>query len=574
MAAGGKGAGGGKPSKRNTQGDGEAAKVDPAVADDGTDAAEDSTSAPQDAPTTGTPRPAWPSGAAVPEAEEPPVGAPTDTETSDSKPTDSQSPGATPSETEAASTVVAEADTAEASESRPAWPSGAEVPEATEPPQPASPDTTEAALPSDTEPASAEASDSAATATPAAAGAVPAAAAAAPRRKGGMVGVLLGGAIAAGAGFLAAQYADPQGWPFVQPGQTAIDQALGAQADQLRTLETALAEVRTELAALSDGAVTGDAVAALEGRVAGLDAALAALGARTDVAEAAGTDAGDRLDALDARLADFDSRLTTVERAPIEGSDIAAAALESYTRELAELREQIDAALAATAVIGTLGDDLAALQAQVAEFPAVDDMRAEVASIAARLDEVIATNEALRAEAAAQVEAAAAAERAARARAAFIRIEAALDTGGSYADALAELEATGITIPAGLAASAAAGVSTSAQLIAGFGPAARAALALANRDLEGMGMADRFTAFIRAQLGIRSLSPREGDDPDAILSRAEAAAGADDLATALDELAALPPEPAAAMAGWIASAEARQAALAAAAAVAAELETL
>ena len=133
-------------------------------------------------------------------------------------------------------------------------------------------------------------------------------------------------------------------------------------------------------------------------------------------------------------------------------------------------------------------------------------------------------------------------------------VEAALDSGSAYADAVADLEAAGIAVPAGLAAAAASGVPTRAQLAAGFGPAARAALAVAHRDVEGLGMADRVAAFFKAQLGIRSLAPREGDDPDAILSRAEAALGANDLAAALAELAALPPGPAAEMAAWAAAA--------------------
>ncbi len=54
-----------------------------------------------------------------------------------------------------------------------------------------------------------------------------------------------------------------------------------------------------------------------------------------------------------------------------------------------------------------------------------------------------------------------------------------------------------------------------------------------------------------------------GDDPDAILSRAEAAVGSGDLTTALTEISALPAEGQARMAEWVALATRRQAALAA-----------
>ena len=552
MAAGGKGPGKGKAPKRNDADEGEADKVAPPEGDTKGDTVAESAGA-----ETAERRSAWPAGAEVPEAERASDSlTPSDTEPAG--PPQLVKDAGTPADPDPAPVADDTAATAERTADATAAPAG-EAPADSATPA-TEPVTTP---PSDTEPAQPEQAASAAV--------PPAAAKPEPARRGGMLGVLLGGAVAAGAGFLAAQYADPQGWPFVQPGQTAIDRALGTQADQLRALETAVTDLRTEVSALAleqaDATGLADDVAAMDARVATLSDALAALGERAAAAETAGAETA-------GRLADIDARLTAVERAPIEGSDTAAAALESYRRELAELREQIDAALAATAAIAPLDSRVEALAAALAEFPAVDDLRNEVAGIAARLDEVIATNEALRAEAAAQVAAAAAAERAARARSALIRIEAALDSGSAYADAVADLEAAGIAVPAGLAAAAASGVPTRAQLAAGFGPAARAALAVAHRDVEGLGMADRVAAFFKAQLGIRSLAPREGDDPDAILSRAEAALGANDLAAALAELAALPPGPAAEMAAWAAAAETRKAALAAVAAVAAELDTL
>jgi hypothetical protein len=73
-------------------------------------------------------------------------------------------------------------------------------------------------------------------------------------------------------------------------------------------------------------------------------------------------------------------------------------------------------------------------------------------------------------------------------------------------------------------------------------------------------MMGRITAFLRAQTGARSLTPREGNDPDAILSRAEAALREGDLVATLAELDALPAEGAARLAEWRAQAEARLAA--------------
>jgi hypothetical protein len=67
---------------------------------------------------------------------------------------------------------------------------------------------------------------------------------------------------------------------------------------------------------------------------------------------------------------------------------------------------------------------------------------------------------------------------------------------------------------------------------------------------------------------VRSLTPRAGDSPDAILSRAEAAVGAGDLAGAIAELNTLPPAAQAAMADWIKAATARHAVVEAAATMA------
>jgi hypothetical protein len=78
-------------------------------------------------------------------------------------------------------------------------------------------------------------------------------------------------------------------------------------------------------------------------------------------------------------------------------------------------------------------------------------------------------------------------------------------------------------------------------------------------------------AFLRAQLGVRSLEPREGDDADAILSRAEAALAEGRLGDALAEIETLPEGARAAMSGWAAEATARRDALAAAEALSAEL---
>ncbi len=116
------------------------------------------------------------------------------------------------------------------------------------------------------------------------------------------------------------------------------------------------------------------------------------------------------------------------------------------------------------------------------------------------------------------------------------------------------------------------GVPTLEALRAAFAPAARAALAASLKQTAGGSLWDRSLAFLRTQSGARSLTPREGADPDAVLSRAEAALAAGDPGASIAAIAALPTDGQARMAEWVALAKRRIAATAAAAALAAELE--
>lgn len=71
----------------------------------------------------------------------------------------------------------------------------------------------------------------------------------------------------------------------------------------------------------------------------------------------------------------------------------------------------------------------------------------------------------------------------------------------------------------------------------------------------------RVATFFANQLGARSVEPRAGDDPDAVLSRAEAALRSGDLGAVLSEVSALPEPAQQELSDWVASAETRKAAL-------------
>jgi hypothetical protein len=119
----------------------------------------------------------------------------------------------------------------------------------------------------------------------------------------------------------------------------------------------------------------------------------------------------------------------------------------------------------------------------------------------------------------------------------------------------------GTEIPADIAGLAETGVPTLTDLQRSFPAVARDALAAALRAQTPTGWGDRISAFLRAQTGARSLSPREGSDPDAILSRAEARLADGDVPATLAELATLPDPAKAVLAPWVADAEARQKAI-------------
>ncbi|MDA5092917.1 hypothetical protein O2N63_02360 [Aliiroseovarius sp. KMU-50] len=275
---------------------------------------------------------------------------------------------------------------------------------------------------------------------------------------------------------------------------------LAAQAERLSAIEASGQEHAIALAALE----SDDSLNVARGEISGEFAQL-----RT------------QLEAMSATLSDLENRLHTVEKLPQgSGMEAAAAAASAYERELQQMRQMLDAELAK---ITSAKEDAATLEESAAE-----------------------------------------AAKAAGARAALARVLAALDTGRPYGDALFDLtQQAEVETPAALSAHAENGVPTLANLQAGFPEAARAALDVSIRSAVEAGEIDRVSAFLRLQLGTRSLSPKEGNDPDAILSRAEAALKSGQIGAALDELATMPEAGQPALAAWVADATARKDALAA-----------
>ena len=226
-----------------------------------------------------------------------------------------------------------------------------------------------------------------------------------------------------------------------------------------------------------------------------------------------------QLQAIETQLSNLDDRLTDVEQRPVtEGASDAAVA--AYERELRALQD--------------------AMAAQRAE---IENMTAEARDMEEN------------AEATAQ---------ATMRRAALTRIQTALDAGSGFAPALADLQAADAEVPEALQAVAEDGVASMTELQEGFPDAARRALATSRATAEGDGESGGFSDFLFAQLGVRSLEPKEGNSPDAVLSRAEAALREGRLTDALAELEGLPEQGRAELSDWSGAAARRLDAIAAA----------
>ncbi|SLN69416.1 hypothetical protein ROG8370_03277 [Roseovarius gaetbuli] len=221
---------------------------------------------------------------------------------------------------------------------------------------------------------------------------------------------------------------------------------------------------------------------------------------------------------------------------------------------------------ALTGQISGLEERIIALESRPAAPSGGGAPIAELEELRTALDAQRAEIQALSAEAQAQDSAAQQSALAALRRAAMTRILTALDSGSDFAPALADLRETGADVPDALADVADTGVPTLPALMETFPAAARSALAAARAD------SDQGTAgigsFFKNQLGVRSLLPREGDDPDAVLSRIEAAVGEGRLGDAMAEIETLPEVAQDKLSGWAADVSRRKEAVAAAEALA------
>jgi hypothetical protein len=246
--------------------------------------------------------------------------------------------------------------------------------------------------------------------------------------------------------------------------------------------------------------------------------------------------------ALQADVAGLVARVAGLEAAPApEVPDVSG--LDELAARLAVIEALPSGGDASTAALAA---KLADLERRVAAQPAAVDQ--------GQVDAALARLETAEAEAAKRTaEAATAAQDAAQAMA-LGRLRDVAATGGAFDAELAALSDAALTQAL---RPYVAGVETLAALQSAFPEPARMTLTLARKAAGDQGWAGRLADFLTAQTGARSLTPRDGADPDAILSRAEFALGEGRLADALAELGTLDPTLLAPFADWSAKARAR-----------------
>lgn len=357
--------------------------------------------------------------------------------------------------------------------------------------------------------------------------------------------MLFGGLVAGALGFFAALSLIP-GLSGRSDDVAQLTESIEGNATGLEGLSAEIATLRSEIPKMPEIPDTS-----------GLEAQIAEV--QTSVQDVAGT-------------------VSTLTETVSQSSVQASADLSALTEELSSLRErvaalEIDDGNSNAAQADKAAEQLSVFQADLENLVA----EAEERIVAAEEKAQAVQAEAAAAAQAVQVEAAAAAEateaEAARRaeiavmQATLAELKVAVDAGAPFNELVAGFE----DVPPELATHAETGVPTMVALQQGFAGAARSALATSQTVAEDASTGERFSAFLKRQTNARSLEPKDGDDADAVLSRAEALLSEGNLTETLSEVSVLPDAAKEAMSGWLTDAQNRQAALQAVDALSAKL---
>ena len=273
--------------------------------------------------------------------------------------------------------------------------------------------------------------------------------------------------------------------------------------------------------------------------------------------------------------ADISAQIETVEaKLELRIAEIEAANLQQDTIDQIKLfLDQLDAKDADFSTsIAMLSDNIQALQS------AFDAVQSEIAEVSARqaltseggtvseevitqfeekLAAIIAAQQDLNKSQAQVTEVqqdAASKLRWANAANALSQITDALETGRPFAKALDQLgDINGIVIPTELSDVATQGAPSLFDLKKQLPQLARVAIRADIKARADESILNKFTSFLKSQVGTRSLEPQAGDTMDAVFSRIEGALDERDLSTALAETNALSDLAKETMKDWVAA---------------------
>lgn len=352
--------------------------------------------------------------------------------------------------------------------------------------------------------------------------------------RGTFIPLIFGGAVACALGFFAAQIDSIERALGLSGTDQAVTAALDEQDAIISDQQEQLGELQAQVASLPEPETVD--LSAITDQLAGLTEQAATLDA--SVAQQSET------------LGDLGKRLTELEKRPMS-EGVSPEAMAAYEAELERLQDDLRASVDAQKT--EIADELTRLRG------GVDSSRSEIESLvtAAKDSETEAQRQA----------------NLALSRASMSRIVAAVESGAPFADAVVDLAETADTdLPAALTDQAANGVPTLIALQDEFPDLARSALAAARQTAAAEGEGG-VLSFIERRLGARSVTPQDGNSPDAVLSRAEAALRNGQLTDVLTEIDALPTVSKDVLADWTAKATARNGALQAADSLMSSLST-
>ena len=279
--------------------------------------------------------------------------------------------------------------------------------------------------------------------------------------------------------------------------QEAIDAAIAAYAESQKAELSAL---KDQLAA-TDGVEIESRIATLESHIEGVNAELKAVGER-----------------LSMQITENGAAL----------SEEAASKLSGYQATLEGLKAQVTDLAAKNGALSQKVDDVAKASARRVEEAQIEASH-QVANTATKK---LLTD-----------------------------ISAALDSGAPFQTALTGLaDVAKVEAPAALSAIAESGTPSWTTLRNGFSDQAHKALRADTTANASEGVMGKFSAFLKTQVGTRSLERKEGSSTDAILSRVEDDLANRRLSAALSEAESLPEAPKTAIADWIANLSALSAA--------------